>query len=87
MEQNFMNDAERERCVAWINQYLSEYPRKTADSYCLKHLFQKMTGIYASEAEFQAVLRECGFEPLENHDSLFSLKVDRVVIENVYYHR
>ena len=79
-----MNDAERERCATWINQYLSEYPRKTADSYVLKHLFQKMTGIYASEAEFQEVLHECGFEPLENHNSLFSLRVDKIVIENVY---
>ena len=29
MEHGFMNDSERERCISWIKQYLSEYPRKT----------------------------------------------------------
>ena len=85
--QRFMDEKARERCSGWIKQYLSEYPRKTTDSYVLKHMFERMTGIYASNAEFQEIMRENGFEPRDNSDSLFSVKVDSVVIQQVFYSR
>lgn len=81
----FMSEEERRRCVKWIKRHLTEMPRRQADSYVLKHMFQRMTGIYASDVEFQEVMRDCGFEPLEESDSVFNVKVDSVVIQNVYY--
>lgn len=81
----FMNEAEKERCKAWIEKYLLENHWKREDSYILKHLFQKMTGIYASDTEFQEMLKECGHDPVEGHKSVFNVRVDSVVIQNVYY--
>jgi hypothetical protein len=81
----FMDEKERERCKDWINKYLSEYQRKQADSYTLKHMFQHMTGIYASDQEFQEIMRECGYESFGKRDSLFSVRIDSVVIQNLYY--
>lgn len=81
----FMDEREHEKCKAWIMKYLTDMPRRQADSYVLKHMFERMTGIYSSDTEFQEVMRECGFESSGNYDSLFNVKVDRVVIQNLYY--
>lgn len=85
--ERFMDDRERRRCKDWINKYLSDMTRKQADSYVLKHLFQKMTGIYASDKEFQEVMRECGFGSVKESESLFTVKIDSVVIQKVYYEK
>ena len=61
----YMSEQGRWRCKQWINKYLSEAPRKIEDSYILKHMFQRMTGIYASNEEFQEVMRECGHKPVK----------------------
>ncbi|RKM60499.1 hypothetical protein D6855_07220 [Butyrivibrio sp. CB08] len=82
--EKFMDERERLACVGWIRKYLSDMTRKQADSYVLKHMFQRMTGIYSSDTEFQEVMRECGFEPLESTKSVFEVKVDSLVIKNYY---
>lgn len=85
MNDVFMDENERRCCAEWIDKYLKEHATKQADSYVMKHMFQHMTGIYASDAEFKDVMRECGFKPMEKTESIFNVKVDRVVIQNVYY--
>jgi len=80
----FMDDRERTRCEDWIRKYLTGYSRKQADSYVLKHMFQRMTGIYASDAEFQTCMQNCGFEPMPDAPSVFNAKIDNVVIQRVY---
>ena len=81
---HFMDEQERLACVRWIRQFLSATTKKQADSYVLKHMFQRMTGIYSSDEEFQEVMRECGYEPIEPTKSVFEVKVDSIVIQNYY---
>ncbi|WP_026659124.1 hypothetical protein [Butyrivibrio sp. AC2005] len=80
----FMSGEECAVCIKWIKQNLSGMTRKQADSYVLKHIFQRMTGIYSTDEEFQEMMKICGYEPIEQTKSLFEVKVDSVVIKNYY---
>lgn len=82
---NFMDRNERNCCKRWIHRFICDHPQKTNDSYVLKHMFQRMTGIYSSDEEFQNVMRECGYSSLAGRRSVFNVCVDPEVIAACYY--
>ena len=53
-------------------------------SYELKHIIERKTGIYMTDAEMQRILTEHGFARVKNTESWFTGKINPVLLNDYY---
>lgn len=79
-----LNEEEKNKALMWIKKNVTPHPRKTYNSYVLKHIMQHSIGIYCEERVFSELMIESGFINEDKYQNNFYATVNPEMCKKFY---